>query len=111
MITDRGVEINLIGVGDGWRVKRLADVLALAQKFAERDGIADVLAHELASLMDHEGTLVAQWGKQVWETDNAVEPDLPMVWLCIEDAWKHHGEYSVNHVWGNANIWERQLTP
>jgi hypothetical protein len=73
---------------------------------AEEPG--DVLGSSLIGMRDHKGILFIDWEKNVFETDNAVTPDMPVVFLAIEKAWKDENECLVVHRVGVVEI-EREV--
>ena len=80
---------------------RLGRVLRVFQKaltLARKDGRDGQLLACIVGLHDHKGTLTATWRPSVWETDNAVDPDLPDVFLDVERAWADENEVLVEHV-------------
>jgi hypothetical protein len=90
-----------------WRIERLAKTLGRALLEAQVRKLDDVLCGTLISLHDHKGILTAEWGPEVFETDNAVDPDLPVTFLIIEDAWSQENECNVVHRVG-ATVIERE---
>ena len=90
-----------------WRLERLARTLQRAHMDAEEMG--DVLGSCLIGIRDHKGILQIDWNEEVFETDNAVSLDLPVVFLMLEKAWREENECLVVHRVGALEI-ERELT-
>jgi hypothetical protein len=95
------VAVRLSAHNEPSRIARLSMALCAAMTKASVDGNESLLAQMLVGLHDHKGTLTATWSDEVWETDNAVDPDLPMVFLYVEYGWCSVGELHVNHMTGN----------
>jgi len=108
--TGYGVNVTLSAYNEPDRIGRLASALSLAMAKAETEGVADVLASMLISMHDHKGALTVKWAMEVWETDSAVDPDLPLAFLCIEYGWSALGETIVVHaVDGSDDTVERTV--
>lgn len=89
---------------EAWRIERLARTLGRAMLEAQVRNLSDVLCGTLKSLHDHKGILAVDWDASVFETDNAVNPDLPVVFLIIEDAWGQENECTLTHRVGTVLI-------
>ena len=108
--TGYGVSVTLSAYNEPSRIGRLASALSMAMAKAEADGNDGMLASLLISLHDHKGALTAKWSPEVWETDNAVDPDLPLAFLYVEYAWSASGETMVIHaVDGSDDTIERTV--
>lgn len=83
-----------------WRLERVLRVFRKALTLAARDGNCGLFTSLIQSMHDQKGTLRVGWSDGVYETDNAVEPDIPMVWLYVERAWADENECHVIHSFG-----------
>ena len=93
------------------RLERVLRVFQKALTLARNDGRDEQFCASIVGLHDHKGTLMATWRPGVWELDNAVDPDVPVVFLDVERAWADENEIMVVHTTGDGVSLAREALP
>lgn len=94
----RDTRITLGCYRDVARLGRMLRVFLKSLTVARAAGDDKDLLHALKDLHDHKGTLTATWVDDVFEMSNAVNPDVPVVFLYVEAAWADENEILIKHV-------------